>query len=241
VKVTIRNITGCAGTLLVISVLVGNVLAAEPAIDMPEHVFNFGFVSRKVEVTHPFIIRNTGEDSLHILEVKPGCSCTQAPLEKSSLAPGDSTYTEIIFNTGRYTGTIVKNTSIKSADQPLQRIQIKAFVLPNRREGRPLAIKPMEVDLDEHRPDDPSQPWAVRITVRNNGDEPVSIRTVATPTEFFEIFVPHETVPPDSTAYLELKLDDRILNRALKKSFTIAVDDSAATRYTVAVKKSAKW
>jgi len=241
VKCTRTNIWGFAGTLLLISFLAGIVPAAEPGIDIPEHVFNFGFVSRKVEVTHQFVIRNIGEDSLHILDVKPGCSCTKAPLEKSSLAPGDSTYTEIIFKTGRYNGTIVKNTSIKSADQPLQRIQIKAFVLPNRRQGRPLVIEPMEVDLDDHRPDDPSQPWTVRIAARNYGDEPVGIRTVAAPTDLFEISLPHETIPPDSTAYLELKLDERILNRALKKSFTIAVDDSAATHYTVAVKKSAKW
>jgi len=241
VKFSIKNISGSAGTLLVILILIGIALAAEPIIDIPEHVFDFGFVSRNVEVTHPFIIKNTGGDSLHILEVKPGCSCTQAPLEKANLAAGDTTYTEIIFKTGRYTGKVIKNTSIKAAAQPLQRIQIKAYVLPNARLARPLVIRPMEVDLDDHRPDDPSQPWTVRIAARNYGDEPVGIRLVAGSGELFDISVPHESIPPDSTAYLELKLDERIVHRELKKSFTIALDDSAATRYTVAVKKSAKW
>ena len=44
----------------------------DPVLILPETSFDFGYVAQNVSVSHPFIIKNGGGDSLYILELKPG-------------------------------------------------------------------------------------------------------------------------------------------------------------------------
>jgi len=44
----------------------------DPVMVLPEKEFDFGYVVQNVSVSHPFIIRNGGGDSLYILQIKPG-------------------------------------------------------------------------------------------------------------------------------------------------------------------------
>jgi len=44
----------------------------DPVLVLPEKAFDFGYVSQNVSVSHPFIIKNGGGDSLYILNIKPG-------------------------------------------------------------------------------------------------------------------------------------------------------------------------
>lgn len=39
---------------------------------LPEKKFDFGYVVQNVSISHPFVLRNGGTDSLFILKVKPG-------------------------------------------------------------------------------------------------------------------------------------------------------------------------
>ena len=51
--------------------LFGNVLA-DPAMTIPESVFDFGYVPQHSKISHVFWLHSTGTDSLKILNVKPG-------------------------------------------------------------------------------------------------------------------------------------------------------------------------
>ncbi len=51
--------------------LFGNVLA-DPAMTIPESVFNFGYVPQHSKISHIFWLHSTGTDTLKILKVKPG-------------------------------------------------------------------------------------------------------------------------------------------------------------------------
>jgi hypothetical protein len=44
----------------------------DPVLVLPEKSFDFGYVSQNVSISHPFVIRNGGGDSLYILDLKPG-------------------------------------------------------------------------------------------------------------------------------------------------------------------------
>jgi len=44
----------------------------DPVLVLPEKSFNFGYVSQSVSVSHPFVIKNGGGDSLYIIRLKPG-------------------------------------------------------------------------------------------------------------------------------------------------------------------------
>ncbi len=45
---------------------------AQPKMFLPEENFNFGFAPQNSKISHTFWIKSVGDDSLKILNVKPG-------------------------------------------------------------------------------------------------------------------------------------------------------------------------
>jgi len=44
----------------------------DPLLVLPEASFDFGYVQQHTSISHPFVLKNGGGDSLYILELKPG-------------------------------------------------------------------------------------------------------------------------------------------------------------------------
>jgi hypothetical protein len=49
---------------------------AQPRVEVPVTVHDFGQVREDMALNYPFIVRNTGDQDLKILEVDPDCDCT---------------------------------------------------------------------------------------------------------------------------------------------------------------------
>ena len=64
------------GSILLFLCLVGSVVplaqAGEPKLLIPETAFDFGYVPTKSVLSHYYLVKNMGTDSLKIKEVKPG-------------------------------------------------------------------------------------------------------------------------------------------------------------------------
>ncbi len=45
---------------------------ATPVLSMPETHWDYGYVPQQSVLTHDYWIRNTGDDTLKIVEVRPG-------------------------------------------------------------------------------------------------------------------------------------------------------------------------
>ncbi len=76
------------------------------------------------------IIKNTGDDTLNISEVKPACGCTNAPLGKQTLAPGDTTTLAITLNISAGAPDVMKTVRITSNDpaNPNKILYLKATI-----------------------------------------------------------------------------------------------------------------
>jgi hypothetical protein len=55
-----------------ISSVVQNVFAGTPKLLIPETTFDFGYAPTKATVSHYYLVKNVGTDSLKIENVKPG-------------------------------------------------------------------------------------------------------------------------------------------------------------------------
>jgi rhodanese-related sulfurtransferase len=67
--------------------------AAAPAVQGPqiscdEPNYDFGTVDNQNTIEHTFIIKNTGDTTLEITQVKPACGCTVAELTEKMVPPG---------------------------------------------------------------------------------------------------------------------------------------------------------
>ena len=57
------------GAILLWSGLAG---AGDAVLVMPEKEFNFGYAVQNASISHPFLIKNGGGDTLYIIDVNPG-------------------------------------------------------------------------------------------------------------------------------------------------------------------------
>ena len=99
-------------TILVILLTIATGASSTPRMELSENQFVFGFAPQYAKISHVFWVKSTGDDTLKITKVVPGCGCTRMPLEKDILPPGDSTRLEIIFSTKSYRNQIIKAPTV---------------------------------------------------------------------------------------------------------------------------------
>ena len=95
--------------------------------------YNFGTATEGDEVTHNFIITNTGKSMLHIRKLKSSCGCTAVNPEKNDLNPGESTSIKAIFRThGKGTGKQMKTVDVITNDpeKPKVTLSITGYLSP---------------------------------------------------------------------------------------------------------------
>lgn len=75
-------------------------------------------------------LKNVGDEQLIISDVKPGCGCTTAPLDKDKLKPGETATMDVKLKVSKRAGNITKSISITTNDPAQQRtiLYIKADV-----------------------------------------------------------------------------------------------------------------
>ena len=66
-KTSMRILLLCAALVWAASAVQG-----APRLTMDESTFDFGFTPQNSTISHVFLLRSTGDDTLRILSVKPG-------------------------------------------------------------------------------------------------------------------------------------------------------------------------
>ena len=85
-------------------------------------------------------IVNEGNEMLKITDVRPGCGCTTAPLDKKELNPGETASMDITLKLGAASGLLTKSITITSNDpnNGTKVLYLKADVV------RPIQILPTQ-------------------------------------------------------------------------------------------------
>lgn len=222
--------------ILAVAVLLVVVFApraeALPKMFLPQEEFNFGFVPQDSKVTHVFWIKSVGDDSLVIVSVKPGCSCTQAPLAKKELAAGDSTELEIIFSSGKNISKVTKRPTITTNEGPPSRnVTITCDVVKSPDSTYPIVIKPYRLYVSKA---DTIEIDEASFTIQNVSDQPLGIDVAGAPQGYFQLTLP-KTLKAGETAECKLKVNAAHLAEPFEKSVTLELTDASKTRFTIPV------
>lgn len=108
-------------TLLCLTVLGSTISLAQPKMEVQDTV-DWGVVvpdappGEPAKVRAAVSVRNIGTEVLKITEVRPGCGCTTAPIERDSLGPGEETVIDVTLNLPLANGPITKSVTITSND-----------------------------------------------------------------------------------------------------------------------------
>ena len=118
-------------------------------------------------------ITNVGNDILKIYDVKPGCGCTTAPLDKNELKQGEEATLDVSLNISSYSGNITKSIRITSND-PVNKdtyIYLKTnvfksiVVMPNAN----VTNREMEINKE----------GTFEFQIKNQSEKPIKILDVA--------------------------------------------------------------
>ncbi len=89
---------------------------AGPRLGVDEPVSDFGSVEQGTPVTHVFQLKNTGDATLRISNVKSSCGCTAAVVSEHDVPPGGEARVLATLDTSRVAGRTTKVLSVYSDD-----------------------------------------------------------------------------------------------------------------------------
>jgi hypothetical protein len=209
-------------------------------LTIPEVDFRFGYAPQNAKIAHNYWLKNEGPDSLRLIDVRPGCGCTKAPLKTRILGPGDSTDVELVFSTGKYSSRTAKSATVLSdANHTVPNLTFSAHPTPKLDSLKPFVVNPPLVNLDSLK--DAGMAGAVEIRVKNTSDEPINLRLVSAPDQWFTVDVPGGAIAPGSEDAIQVRIAGDITAEILNKSFTIEASDTAMTRFSVPIQKTQRW
>lgn len=101
-----------------------------PKIKFREEAKDFGKMKQGKVLTHIFVFKNEGDETLVINRVKTSCGCTAALLSKKEIAPGAEGEIKLTFNTKGFEGKNTKYIDVESNDpaQPRKRLSVSAEI-----------------------------------------------------------------------------------------------------------------
>ncbi|NIO48628.1 MAG: DUF1573 domain-containing protein [Candidatus Aminicenantes bacterium] len=109
----------------------GSIFAGKgPKIKFREESKDFGKMKQGKVLTHIFVFKNEGDETLVIKRVKTSCGCTAALLSKKEIAPGAEGEIKLTYNTKGYEGKNTKYIDVESNDpaQPRKRLTVSAEI-----------------------------------------------------------------------------------------------------------------
>ncbi len=215
-------------------VLVAQVSRADAKLDVPTTDFAFGYVPQNARIAHRYTLKSIGTDTLKIERIQPACGCTQAPFSKTALAPGDSTDGELIFNTGSYSGNVLKVATVKTNPPGVLETQLKftANVLIAPDSITPVRIKPFIVDLTNGGS---TATGEMTITISNVSTSDLVAKVVGSPANLLKVTLP-KVIRAGQTTDVKVALTKEAAPVNFESSVTLQFNDDASSRYTVPVK-----
>lgn len=128
-------------SILIITILTGFSLSyAQPSLEViggNTYEFPFAYMYEN-PLLAKVQLKNKGDRLLRVEYIKPSCSCTSAPLEKSTLEPGETMVMNVSINMKGFTGKVSKTVEIKTND-PEEPITVLTFLFEVK---QPLELTP---------------------------------------------------------------------------------------------------
>ncbi len=99
-------------------------------IEFEEDFVDFGTIRHGEVLSYTFKFKNTGNNTLLIMNIVPGCGCTSTKLSKKVLKPSEEASLEVVFDSRGWHGSQFKSVTIVSnALTPKRSVTLKVNVV----------------------------------------------------------------------------------------------------------------
>jgi hypothetical protein len=150
-----------------------------PKIEFQSTTYDFGKIKQGEVARHDYFFTNTGNATLEIINVKPGCGCTTAGTWDKSVEPGKSGSIPLQFNSAGFGGSVSKSATVTCNDPA----KTNVVLVLSGTVWRPVDITPamamFQIDSDNQT----NQTKVIKIV--SNMDEPLNITEVTNSNKSF--------------------------------------------------------
>lgn len=147
------------------------------------------------------------------------------------VAVGDSAEVELIFTaTKGVASNVAKSATVTCNDNDRGSFQLslrgKTFVKPD-------SLTPLTLSAATLNWEQDTKAKEQKLIVKNVSKNPVKMHIVSQPYGYLKITLPDQEIKPGKDKEIKVKIQPGIKDLEFKKSFTIELDDSLHTRYTI--------
>jgi len=206
--------------------------AVDGNLKVSELEWDFGYIPKGATVTHRFVLTNVGDKPMKIVKVKPACGCTNAPLTKDLLQPGESADLEITFNSRGFTGKANKSVNINT-DDSLNPVTILKFTTDVGSAIPTLIFDPQEVTFDSV---EVGKKISKKLKITNNDIQSISLKLVEVPSGLVEARLKKDKIGIGDADELVVNLVNKNHTEGFfNKTLTLEVDGHVDYRVSLPV------
>jgi len=185
-----------------------------PKIKVDKTVFDFGVIYRGNSAEGDFIIRNEGNDTLRIKNVRSSCGCTAAILDKKNLGPNEQTKLNAKFSSGRFKGRVNKKIFVYTNDtqSPITVLEVQGEVKVD------LEVTPSMIYFSGLKVGDRVER---KISLKNVSDSMITVQEISSTVPAIKLELLKMKIVPGEAANLNLVVDKVEKDMKLTGSLTI--------------------
>lgn len=206
---------------------------AKEALVVSGDNFDFGYVPYRSLIKHRAMLINQCDSVIKIIKVIPGCGCTQIPMTKDQLAPGESLAVEMILDTGKIRMGFFQKAPVFLTDNretPRVTINLSGINLKPDDPPPPIILAPRTLEFRNSQPD-----YAGTIEITNKSQKNVVARLVSG-SEYVNAELPVMQIAPGRKQSMTVKLKPGTIKMdKLDESITISFNDNRQSRFTIPI------
>jgi hypothetical protein len=154
--------------------------ALGPRLSFATNRYNFGKITGGAKVKYVYLLTNTGDQTLEIFGVTPGCHCTTAGDWTHHVAPGQTGTISIQFDSGNFSGGVTRTIAVTSNDRvaPRQTLFLGGTI------WQPFKVSPQFVYI--HVPSGAISNATSNVRITSLAGEPVTLSNPTSATSSFK-------------------------------------------------------
>lgn len=201
-------------------------------ISFSETMWDFGHVPKTGIVSHTYMIKNIGQDTLIIVKVRSSCGCTTTPLSQERLAPNQSVEMKVYFDPRKIVvDETTKKLQVVSSDPaaPIEEVQFAAKIGMN---NSLVKFTPTEINFDTVVKGTEALDI---LTIENISGEKLSLKVIEGPGTNIDLDTKNKTIKPGERIQSILRLKKETETGELRSSLTLDFEGKKTTRVTIPI------
>jgi hypothetical protein len=214
---------------MILMLLIYTIANSQPIIQIEGNdVYDWGKVDPKGKpLTGTVKIFNKGNETLKITEVKPGCGCTTAPLDKNDIEPNGFATLSITLSVNN-DGPVYKSISISSNDpkSSTKSLALKADIV------RPIGLSKKFLNFGDLELNKETQS---SVTIKNNTNKDILFTDIINEPKELELNInKNSVIKAQKELILEIKYTPKNSNN-LSGKITIKTDNKEMDSFEISI------